>query len=249
MAPSSPIQTRRPSLANRRNVMVALECPRLEGSVHNLEGEKPLTRFLLRMASLSTVTSLIFMRTKTIKSTSSNATLTIMTCTTTITNRTTAAMFTKPHSDIEEEQYEVKYPTLPNPSQYHQHQYQQQQLLPPSSTTHQPTNSHPPGLVHLTTSRGLAYLAMTQVLGPPMYHQVQVLSQYSMHLVPAHIFIPASKAHVAVPDAPRACAPPYGGFLSCTFQCTVQRSLHPFLLLSKQPSPNFAPSAHVNLLS
>ncbi|KAE9401988.1 hypothetical protein BT96DRAFT_991502 [Gymnopus androsaceus JB14] len=91
------------------------------------------------------------------------------------------------HSDIEEEQYEVEYPTFPSQSQYHQYQYQQQQqLLPPTYTTHQPTYSHPPGLAHPAAARGLAYPAMGQLLGLPMYHQAQVMSQYPMHLAPAH---------------------------------------------------------------
>ncbi|KAE9385450.1 hypothetical protein BT96DRAFT_595294 [Gymnopus androsaceus JB14] len=75
------------------------------------------------------------------------------------------------HSDIEEEKYEVEYPTFPSQSQYHQYQYQQQrQLLPSTYTIHQPTYSHPPGLAHPTAARGLVYPAMGQLLGLPMYH-------------------------------------------------------------------------------
>ncbi|KAJ3878394.1 hypothetical protein F5051DRAFT_230511 [Lentinula edodes] len=104
------------------------------------------------------------------------------------------------HSDIEEEQYEVEYPTLPpqlkqNPNQYYYH-FQEQQLLPPSYNNHQ--TIYPPGLVHPAASRGPAYTpSMSQVLNVPMYHDPQLSPQYPIHpitqLAPAHIPMPLSR--------------------------------------------------------
>ncbi|KAJ4468797.1 hypothetical protein J3R30DRAFT_1606228 [Lentinula aciculospora] len=107
-----------------------------------------------------------------------------------------SASMRETHSDFEEEQYEVEYPTLPhqqkqNQNQYYYH-YQQQPLLPPSYRNPQTTYSHPPGLGHPAATRGSTYAAsMVQNLGVPMFHETQLLPQYPMQhvpqLAPAHI--------------------------------------------------------------
>ncbi|KAJ3969107.1 hypothetical protein EV361DRAFT_951752 [Lentinula raphanica] len=100
------------------------------------------------------------------------------------------------HSDIEEEEYEVDYPTLPPQQKQNQYYYpyQPQQLLPPSYNNPSPAYPHPPGLTHPAASRGSAYLPIGQVLGVPMYHENQMLPQYPMHpvsqLPPAHMPVP-----------------------------------------------------------
>ncbi|KAJ3986188.1 hypothetical protein F5890DRAFT_1026361 [Lentinula detonsa] len=115
------------------------------------------------------------------------------------------------HSDIEEEQYEVEYPTLPPQQKQIQNQYyypyQQQQLLPPSFNNPQPTYPQPPGLAHPAAPRGSAYAtSMGQVLGVPLYHDSQLLSQYQMHpgaqLAPAHLLMPLPlHQHLNNPEA------------------------------------------------